>query len=78
MFTYLFNYVHNDCRQLLDFSWRKKRNTEDNNEVRKQGAMYIIITSDVSRVFRKKFDVTRQQISWICSVMQATSGFTQP
>ena len=33
MLIHPFNYVYNDCKQLLNFSWREKRNTEDNNDL---------------------------------------------
>ena len=64
MLTHLFNYIYNDCKQMLSFSWREKRNTEDNIDLG-QGNRHIayIIISDFSRVFKKKFDVTGQQIS---------------
>ena len=42
MLTHLFNYIYNDCQQLLSFSWREKRNTEGNNDLgaRKQDALH--------------------------------------
>ena len=83
MLTHLFNYIYNDCKQLLSFSWSKKINTENNNGLaRKQGALHKL--SDFSRVFRKKFDITGQKIcrhhtdhtriSWVSSVTQANDS----
>ena len=41
MLTHLFNYIYNDCRQLLSFSWSKKIYTEYNNGLaRKQGDLH--------------------------------------
>ena len=33
MLTHLFNYIYNDCKQLLSFSLREKRNAEDNSDL---------------------------------------------
>ena len=64
MFTHLFNYIYNDCKQVLNFSWMEKRSTEDNNDLGKGNRVHCI-NYDVCfpRVFRKKFDVMGKLIS---------------
>ena len=83
MLTYLFNYIYNDCKQLLSLSWIEKRNTEDNNDLGKGNRAHCInyniwfFPSFQENVWRhgtanlapSHRPYTR--MSWVCSVTQA-------
>ena len=77
MLIHLFYHRYNDCRQLLDFSWKEKRNTKGSKEQEKGNRAHYVncnIAFDITgqQIFRHHTGHTHECRVYVCYVTQAS------